>query len=263
MYKFITLFIALTFLSSAACRHVPNKKDRRVADSHLNLGTNHLNKGKYRKALSELLEAEKLDPDNARLQYALGLTYLQGFSRYEQARKHFAHAIKLKDKFSEALNMYGVSLMQESRYAEAIPYFEKALDNLLYGTPEFARQNLGWALYKSGRTDEGLRTLKQAVRNAPTLCGAYDWLAQAYQEQGEAKQAREWYQAFVDKCGSDSLGQFVGAERMAQVLYQLGLSYQKAGDLEHAKQQFATCVEKYAQTRRGPDCQKSLEVMPD
>lgn len=262
MIKTTVYIFFATLLMAAACVHVPSAKERKIADSHLNLGTNHLNKGEYRKALSELLEAEKIDPDNAKLQYALGLNYLQGFARYEQARQHFQRAMELKKDFSEASNMYGVTLMQESRYAEAIPYFEKALDNLLYGTPEFARQNLGWALYKSGKIDEGIRTLEISVRNAPTLCGAYDWLAQANQEQGRDAQTRKWYQAFVDKCGSDSLGHFVGSDRMAEVLYQLGLSYQKAGDLEQAKKYFAQCVENDAKAARADDCQKSLEVMP-
>lgn len=255
-------FLALLMMFTSACNHFPSKKDRRIAQSRLDLGTSHLNKGEFRQALNELLESEKLNPDSAQLQYSLGLTYFQGFGRGDDARKHLKRALELKEHYSEAANLYGVTLMQEQRFAEAVPYFRQALDNLLYGTPEFARQNLGWALVNSGQTKDGIQTLEIAVRNAPTLCGGYYWLGLANGKINDDVKARHWFETYLRKCDGTELSKFVAVDSLVDVLYRLGLNLQKSGDLKQAKAYFADCVQRGKESARVVDCQKSLEVMP-
>ncbi|MFH1810939.1 MAG: tetratricopeptide repeat protein [Pseudomonadota bacterium] len=253
---------ALVLLVASACVHTPTDEEVHISNSRRALGVELMTQNRYREALGELLEAEKLNPGDPELQYTLGLVYFNGFQRHDDARQHLSLAMKAKKDYSEAENLYGVTLMEQERCAEAIPYFERAAANLLYATPEFALQNQGWCLYKTGKVEEGLRLLEHAVARAPHLCGAYYWLGQAYAEQGQTDTSIRWFTAFREKCDGTDLSRFIGAERIADVLYRLGMAHQKQGDTASAREALESCCTRFEKTSVAVECRKSLDVLP-
>ena len=134
--------------------------------------------------------------------------------------------------------------------------------NLLYATPEFAAQNLGWCQYRTGQIEQGIQQLEQAVARAPHLCGAYYWLGQAHGEQGATETSLRWFQTFREKCDGTELTRYIGAERIADVLYRQGMGYQKLGDAAKAREVLEDCVARFAKTAAAAECKKSLAVLP-
>jgi type IV pilus assembly protein PilF len=260
----VSLSIALLSLGAGgvACRTGPTEKELKMADDRKALAVDHMNQGRHRQALRELLRAEKLSPDDPHVQHHLGLVYAFGFERYDDARAHLERAIELREDYSEAQNLYGVTLMREERYAEAVPYFKAAMSNLLYETPQFAQQNLGWSLYKSGAVDEGLEHLEDAVASAPDLCGAYFWLGVGTAEQGRLADAARWWEGYLSRCDSERLKAFVPASQRADVQYRLGMAYLKLGDGVRAREALQSCVERFGRQPVARECQKSLDVIP-
>lgn len=257
----LVLVCALAAMAST-CMRRPGEQDRRKMESKSALAIDHMNNGRYRQALAELLEVEKIYADDAELQFHLGLVYMYGYQQYDEARQRLQRAIALRGDYPEAENTIGVTYMEEQRYAEAIPHFEKAMNNMLYETPHFAQQNLGWALYKSGQVEEGLSTLEQAVEAVPTLCGGHFWLGQACQELGKLDQAIRHFETYRRQCDSTEVSRFVPPEQRAEVLFRLGMLYQGTGDIARGREALELCVERYGKTGMASECEKSLTVMP-
>ncbi|MBN2359709.1 MAG: tetratricopeptide repeat protein [Deltaproteobacteria bacterium] len=261
MKKHTTLLVLVLAFAAGGCKHVSPEDAKRAQDSTA-IAVEHMNGGRYREALAELLKAEQLNPEDPEIQYALGLTYLYGFKRYQDSRQHLERALEMRPEFSEAENVYGVTLLEEGRYQEAIPHFERAMSNLLYVTPQYAEQNLGWALHKIGRSEEGFAHLQHAVQEAPELCGAYYQLGFGYGELDRLDQSIKWFEAFRQKCDDTALSRFVPRAQLAEVQYRLGMAYLKVGDSERARGSLQDCVTRFGSLPIAQECQKSLAVVP-
>lgn len=164
---------------------------RRDAQSSLKLGIAYLTEGRASPGLQELTRAEKLTPEDPEIQLYLGAGYRM---RREPAlaEEKFRRAVELKPDYSEAWNNLGTLYLEQGRPDQAIPALEKALQNVFYGTPEYALNNLGWALFLSGRVEEAQKRLQEAVEMAPSFPPARKNLAAVLQErqdwQGALKQ---------------------------------------------------------------------------
>ena len=185
--RILSLFALLTLLSSS-CAHTPTAEERAKARGHHEVGLSLVHEAqraasagdttlqdlKWRQALSELLSGVKADPENAELQYLLGMTYFFGFRRHAEAETHLKRSLEIKNnEFPEADNLLGTMLVETGRAEDAIPHLERARANLLYATPYFAEQNLGLAKMKLERYDEAVVHLRNALAAQPDLCGAY------------------------------------------------------------------------------------------
>jgi len=156
--------IAVLVMIFTGCTTDAELKEK--AGGHIRIGEANIQAGQYTQALKELLEAEKLTPDNPRIHYDLGIAYdRKGFS--EDAVKEFQKAIALKPDYSEALNYLGTLYLTRGRYDEAIQSFNRALANPLYETPSVALYNMGRALRAKGDTRAAYATFSEAVRKEP------------------------------------------------------------------------------------------------
>ena len=82
------LLLLCLIISVISCASKDVQKEQ--AQLHLQIGTGLLSKGQYPQALASLLQAEKLDPDNAEIQNNLGLAYFVR-KEYESSLKHMNH----------------------------------------------------------------------------------------------------------------------------------------------------------------------------
>ena len=132
---------------------------KRQARSHLDLGLDHLQKGRVELGLRELLTAERFDPRDARIQERLGMTYYQK-GRAPEAERHLRRALELSPDYHDARYNLAVLLLSEERFAECIAESQRLFDDPTFVAPWTALTTRGWCEYKSGRVAEARRLLE-------------------------------------------------------------------------------------------------------
>lgn len=107
------------------------------------------------------------------------------------AREWMRWALERKDEFDEAVNMHGIVLHLEGRFAEAIPEFERAeaLGN------RAAASNRGNSLLDMGRMEEALKAHETAVKLEPESAGARYNLALTQLRLGDWERGWKGYEA--------------------------------------------------------------------
>ncbi len=90
---------------------------------------------------------------------------------------------------ARAYNNYGVSLCSQQKNADAIPYFQKAIElDKIYSDPH---NNLAVAYGALGRTDEAIRSLENSIKICPIQPEAYNNMASFYLEKMDFARAEE------------------------------------------------------------------------
>jgi lipoprotein NlpI len=79
---------------------------KRKSQALENLGKSRILQGDLREGLEKLLEASRLDPENANIHNELGLVY-RNLGIYEKSIVHFKRALALQPEFPEAQNNLG------------------------------------------------------------------------------------------------------------------------------------------------------------
>ena len=197
---FAAFALLLALGGMAACSGVSAEQRRRSAEIHYDLGTNLLQNGDVQGALKEYLDAEKEDDDLPQTHNALGLLYAYSLARPLEAEEQFKRAIALDKSFSEAHNNLGAFYVARGRFAEAIPRFEQALANPLYRDRMIAETNLGWALYKTGQGEKGMRRIEAALALAPKYCLGWRQLGTIHAERGELQAAADAFTRYAAAC---------------------------------------------------------------
>lgn len=276
MWSVTRLLVALPLLLALSCAHTPSEAERNEAEAEYKSGLALVHEAqaaavsgdavqqdlKYRLALESLLKAHRLDPDNAEANYLLGLVYFSGFKRHVDAEKHLRLALGTKkDEYPEADNLLGTVLVDAGRPADAVPHFERARNNLLYKTPYYSEQELGWAKYKLGKLDEAAAHLKNALGAQPDLCGGYVKLAEIEEARNQPDRVVAVLSEFVQRCDSDRLRDQCGPSLLAWGYYRLGMTKLKAGDKAAAAEALRTCTSRFQAQPVAEECGRSLLLM--
>ena len=161
----------------------------------LSFGSVFFQRGYYDQAEASFRGAVLNDPDSAEAVYGLGSVYLQQ-GKNAQADESFERATKLTANYPDTLpnawNNLGLLATREGRTAEAIPYFQKALqlspDHLV------ALENLGNAYRQQKRWDEARTTLEHAVAVGPQDPEANYSLGMAYAQLNDIERAYDYLQ---------------------------------------------------------------------
>ena len=198
----------------AGCATDYEKKQR--AQLHIDMASAQIQAGNYTTGLKELLEAEKLTPEDPQIHYLLANAY-SGKGMNDGAVREVKKAIELKPDYSEAHNYLGILYLNMGQYDRAIESFNRALANPLYETPSFPLYNMGRAYYqkgdyfialakydeaiskepntiilpliekdrgiaslKAGYTNKAITHLKKSIELVPNLAEAHYWLGEAY-----------------------------------------------------------------------------------
>lgn len=140
--------------------------NEKAAGIHLNSGIAFLESQQYSSALKELVEAQKLNPDDPVIHYYLGILYhVRGLPK--ETIRELEKAISLKPDYSDAYNYLGLVYDGQGQYDQAIASFKKAVANVLYETPSFAWNNMGWSYFKKGDFGAAAEAFKEAIRLEP------------------------------------------------------------------------------------------------
>jgi type IV pilus assembly protein PilF len=241
---FIFLTAAFLFVGCAT-----TEKDRQKAALHTRLGYQHLQQGDPTAALRELLEAQKLNPEDASVYYALGWAY-SAKRLFPQALESYRQTLKIDPKFTEAHNAIGAIYLELGQWDAAIAEFEMVLKDLLYQTPYYVLNNLGWANYKKGDLLKAIENYRKAVSLKPDFGLAYYNLGLAYRDQQQNEEAIKAFRNTV-----------VLAPTFAEAHMQLGILYFNAQKAEDARREFQEVLRLTPQNENARLAQQYLDFL--
>lgn len=242
--------VALPLAMGATCSKRGSDAERGKASIHYDLGIQAMQSGDPRGALAEYLKAVEIDPDFALAHNALGLTYHLSFDKPDLAIEHYRKALEKNPKYTEVQINLGNVYLSTDRCPQAIPYYEKALADLLYRTPEIPENNLGWCLHKLGKSDEGIAHIRRAVAANGRFCLGYRNLALIYTERNDRANALQSYALFARNC-----------PEIAEARYQYGKAALGTGDTDLAQREFEACLEKSSDEALSRACDKALNEL--
>src|SRR5262249_48053619 len=107
-------------------------------------------------------------------------------------------ALKLNPDMRDAKNTLGVILINEGKCDEAIAVLKPLAGDILYGSPEKAWGNLGWAYLKRGNADEALDALRRAGAAQPLFCVGQYRLGLAFEKKRDYAAARDALNKAID-----------------------------------------------------------------
>lgn len=241
------VFFAAAFLLFSGCG--PDEQQVQRAKVHHGLGYNYLQEGDPTSALREFLEAEKLNPGDPQVQYGLGLT-LNAKGRYPEAVGHYRRAIKLDPKFTEVHNALGATYLELGRWDEAITEFDIVLKDLLYMTPFYVLNNMGWAYYKKGDLPQAIQNYRRALGMKPDFGLAHYNLGLAYRDTPDPEQAIAAFSR-----AASLAPQFLDAH------FQLGKLYFERGNRSEAQKSFEEVVRLAPRSENARQARQYLDLL--
>ena len=230
------------------CKHVPTEQERQGAEIHYELGLHAQNMGNMPEAYKELQKSLELDPDYPEAHNAIAVLLHLAFNRPEEAIPHYKKALEVRPNFSEAKTNLANVYLAQSRYDEAIKLYEESLNDMLYPTPFIAQGNLGWALYKKGDRERGVKSIRAAVTTNPGFCLGYKNLGIIFDEAGDLSESCRSFSNYREACPEE-----------ADAYLREGACQVKQGKLQEAKQSFASCEAKAKHRMLKDDCRRLLE----
>jgi type IV pilus assembly protein PilF len=245
--KSLLFFILFLSISCSSFR----KEDQELSLLHLQSGTALLNEGNYPQALSELLTAESLDPENPTIQNNLGLTYFFR-ERNDLAESHIRKALKLHPEYTDARNNLSRILIERGKYQEAIQEAQAANNDLTYPNPEKPLINLGLAQFKLRQFEISKKTFQKAVEIQRDNCLAQSYYGRSLFELRDYRRAAEALDRAVGFCQRSQFD---------EPHYYSALSYFELGLNEKAEARFEELLKLYPQGKYVDKAKSMLDTI--
>jgi type IV pilus assembly protein PilF len=182
---------------------------RSRAAIHTELGANYYASGQYKTALEELNEAVRADSTYGPAYNVLGLVHME-LNEDEAAERYFQQALRIDPQDPEANNNYGWYLCNRERETEALGFFQAALRNPLYTTPEKALVNAGVCARKLNNDKVAEDYFLRALKAAPSQPRALFNLAEIYFKQNRLEGARKNLNRLLQTSGPSAPALWLG-----------------------------------------------------
>nr|WP_301102794.1 type IV pilus biogenesis/stability protein PilW [Propionivibrio sp.] len=173
------------------------------AKLHTELGSMYFQNGNLIVALEELTIAISINPNYAQAYSTRGLV-LYYIKEFVSAEKDFQRALSLDEKDPEISNNYGWFLCQTGKAKESIAFFQRAIKNPLYQTPETAYLNAGTCYAKLGELSLAEEFVRRNLRFSPDNPQALLQLAKITYQRGNYDAAREHLKNVVRQTDPDA-----------------------------------------------------------
>jgi type IV pilus assembly protein PilF len=215
--------------------------------------------GQTASAIEHLRKALDLDSTNAEAHLLLGFIQMERRD-YQNAEQHLSTSIKLLEKqdsqgsvLAEARNIYGLCLIELTRYDEAVVVLRESATDELNAAPHLAWGKLGLAQFHLGEYQETVKSTMEAIRIQPRFCVGYYTMARALWHLQQLKDAERALVSALESdpsCGNSR--ELQGAWRLrGEVRARLGHGRDAVADLER-------CVELDPYSNEGQMCQTLL-----
>ncbi|MGD8836641.1 MAG: tetratricopeptide repeat protein [Desulfobacteraceae bacterium] len=222
---------AITVLLITACSSVNTAQNKQMSAVKRDVGEAYMRQGDYTAALRELLEAEKLFPEDPILHNDLGLCYMNK-KRMADAVVHFKRAVALKPSYAPARNNLGTAYLALKQWDTAIGIFKEITKDALYGTPHYPLSNIGLAYYHKGQYQTALSYYKKALKIQENFINALRGAGRSHLALNDGRMALRYLERAVKY-----------APKMAQIHYELGEAYLLVGRTGQAVVSYETAVE--------------------
>jgi type IV pilus assembly protein PilF len=221
----IALLVLILFLT--ACTTSDSKDEesnnRKVAETNTSLGQGYMQREQYEIAMEKLKRAIASDVSYAPAHTVLAVLY-ETIGELDLAEKEYLAAVKYDPRDGDINNNYGAFLCRTGKGKDAEQYFQTAVKDPFYQTPEVAYSNAGNCMLEQGYLDKAETFLRQSLEYNEKLPLTLISMADVSYQTGEYLRAR----AFLQRYGS------VGAWDEDSLL--LGYRIEsKLGDAESAK----------------------------
>lgn len=241
------MVLCVIALSSSGCAHFwTTAADQEKAKMYLQMATDQLNDRQYTKALEACQKALEVDPQYAAVYNHMALVYMET-KRFQKSEEAFKKALEIQPNYPEVFNNYGVLLNREEKYAEAIVWFERALKDEKYATPENALTNMGYSHFKLGHLAKAKALHQRALDVVPLFCLANKNLGDIYSKEKNYKKATEAFERASTNC-----------PLYQEAQYKMGLALMKTGSRAVAKAHLEKLVRQH---KNGPYVERSQEVL--
>ena len=195
----LSLALALSLGGCSLFRPAPGG-DQALGRYHYQLAYGYLfENGEVALAYQEILksiEAYNRDPE------ALLLAGILSSERERplDAIRYYQRSLELDSNFNRARNNLGTVYLQQGQWEQALPHFQRLLDDRSYRSPARARNNLAFAFFKLGRPAEARPLLEAAIRLNHRLCPPYHNLGEVLVELEEYEEAEQAFTQGTIQC---------------------------------------------------------------
>jgi tetratricopeptide (TPR) repeat protein len=211
----------------------PSGNSLQKAQSHYNIGIDYISKDMVALGLRELLIAESFDPNNARIQYALGDGHLMR-GKADDAEGYYLRAVEIAPKLHEArLNLAGL-YCHTGRFEQCILHSKVIADDATYLTPWRALTNQGLAEMQLQRMSDARSSFETARDYRPDYWPMLLNLGILEKETGNHPKAVALFQQVLE--------QNPGLEIKAEANYRLAEIYIELGNRKRAVGYLMTAV---------------------
>lgn len=193
------------------------------AGLYLQIGDDLMTQENYPEALTNLLEANKLAPNNPRIMNSLGMLYFHR-EKYDLAAEYLQKTISIEPKYTDARTNLGRVYIAQGKYNKAIIETKKALQDLTYNHPEKAQTNLGLAYLRKNKFAAAKNELHTAIKLNKEYCPAYSYYGQSLMKLKQYEDASGVFDRAIKVCQT----------KPEEVHYLSGLSYYQNGKKEMA-----------------------------
>ena len=168
--------------------------DDQTAADHYKVGIERYRQGRYEEAIGALKTSIRMQPDDLKTYYSLGVALYSGLGRAAEAAVVLEEVVARDSSWSQTHALLGVVYMDLNRKDRAIQLLERAV---ALG-PEWENYNrLGLAQLRSENLTAAISAFEHAVRQAPWQPHPHLNLARIYERQGREQAAARQRQIFA------------------------------------------------------------------
>ena len=165
------------------------------AEIHTELGQRYMQNGDLKGALEKLQKALQFDPKYVPAHTVIAVLY-ERINDPVNAELHYRKAVEFDPKKGSVNNNLAVFLCKEHRAAEAKPYFDRALADPFYETPDLALTNAGTCQLQSQDYDAAEGYFRKALDRNPNNADALYQMAHVLYLKNDAFRARAFLQRY-------------------------------------------------------------------
>lgn len=219
-------------VSAVGCASTQNKEK---ADLYLRMGSSLIEESNYPGALSALLKAQDLDPQNPLIMNNLGQVYFLR-ERYDLAEKQFRKAVNTQPNYTDARNNLARVLIEEGKYAEAEKELNTVLSDLTYGSADRAYINMGLAKFNQKQYPQAEEAFSKALRAKSDDCVASNYYGRSIFEEKDYGRAVEALDRAIGFCQKSLFD---------EPHFYSALAYYRLGDKSKATARFEEIIKYY------------------